>query len=223
MSRYLPTIIALLALAIPGPPGMAHDGFTPIALGEEEHFGWAILTRDGKSMSTGVLAWETLRKIKKQYGPELLVIADRDERYVITDPGFIRDAQRATRKIQDMKPEIAELAEAQSRLSIGEVSQGERERLKVRERALEKAIQDAERDGEATKELEQKLFEVRLGLQINEGMERQSRLTADEKRDLIRRRDRATERVNRGMSRIHAEVRDILEEAKSRNLARLLD
>jgi signal recognition particle GTPase len=223
MRRYLPTLIALLALAILAPSGRAHAEFNPIALGDEEHFGWALLTRDGASMSTGILAWETLKKMKSEYGPELLVIADQDERYVITDPGLIREAQRAHRKIRDMEPEIGELAEAQARLSLGQVNHGSRERLERRLRTIEKAIQNAERDGEATEQLEQELFEVRVGLQVNESMERQNRLTAEQKRDLIRRRDKGSERVSRGMSRINAEVREILARAKSRHLARRVD
>jgi hypothetical protein len=220
MSRYLPTIIALLTLAILAPSGRALANF---ALENEEHFGWAILTREGESESMGVLARETLRRIKKQYGPDLLVIADRDERYVITDPGLIREALRASRKIKDMKPEIGNLAAAQATLALGQLNYGSRERLERRQRAAEKALRDAERDGESTRELEQELFEARVALQVNESMERDNQLTADEKRDLIRQRDEASEQVSRGISKINAEIREILDRAKSRKLARRVD
>jgi hypothetical protein len=218
MSRY--PAIALLSLTILASSGTALADFGLNGLGDDENFGWAILTRDGETMSTGVPARETLRKIQKQYGPELLVIADGDERYVITDPGLVRDAVRAARKVRDLEPEIGDLAGAQAKLAMSQVNYGSRERLERRQRALEKALQDAERDGEATEELEQELFGARVALQVNESMARENRLTANEKRDLVRRRDKASERVSRGMARINAEFRDILDRAKSRDLAR---
>ena len=223
MSRTLATIIPLLALTILASSGAALAGFGSTAVTDDDHFGWAILTREGETMSTGVLARETLRKVKQQYGPELLVIADGDERYVITDPGLIREGVRAARKIREMEPEIGDLAGAQAKLALSQVNYGSRERLERRQRALEKALRDAERDGEATTELEQKLFEARVALQVNEGMERENRLTAEERLDLIRRRDKASERVSRGMARINAEFREILDRAKSRGLARRVD
>ena len=221
MSRY--PAIALLSLTILASSGTALADFGLNGLGDDENFGWAILTRDGETMSTGVPARETLRKIQKQYGPELLVIADGDERYVITDPGLIREALRASRKIKDMEPEIGELAGAQAKLALAQVNYGSRERLEHRQRELEKALRDAERDGESTEELEQKLFGAQVALQVNENMARENRLTAEEKRDLIRRRDKASERVSRGMARINAEIREILDRAKSRGLARRVD
>jgi hypothetical protein len=223
MSRTLATIIPLLALTILASSGAALAGFGPTAVMDDDHFGWAILTREGETMSTGVLARETLRKVKQQYGPELLVIAEGDERYVITDPGLIREGVRAARKIRDMEPEIGDLAGAQAKLALSQVNYGSRERLERRQRAFEKALRDAERDGEATRELEQKLFEARVELQVNEGMERENRLTVEEWLDLIRRRDKASERVSRGMARINAEFREILGRAKSRGLARRVD
>jgi hypothetical protein len=222
MSRYPATIIALLALTILASSGTALAGFGPKGLGNDA-FGWAILTREGETMSTGVLARETLRKIQKQYGPDLLVIADGDERWVITDPGLVRDAVRAARKVRDLEPEIRDLAGAQAKLAMSQANNGSRERLERRQRALEKALRDSERDGEATEELEQELFGARVALQVNESMARENRLTADEKRDLIRRRDNASERVNRGMARINADFREILDRAKSRGLARRVD
>ncbi|HKQ18817.1 MAG TPA: hypothetical protein VJW75_03640, partial [Candidatus Eisenbacteria bacterium] len=213
MSRYLRTIIALLALTILASSSTALAGFGPNNLGDDDQFGWAIQTRDGETSSTGVFARETLRKIKKQYGPELLVIADGDERYVITDPGLVREALRSSRKVKDLQPEIGDLAGAQAKLALSQVNYGSRERLERRQRELEKAMERAERDGEATEELEHKLFEARIALQVSENMERQYLLTADEKRNLVRQRDKASEQVRRGMSRINAEIREILERA----------
>jgi hypothetical protein len=223
MSRYSAALVALLTLTILSSSSPALAGFGPNNLENDDQFGWAILTRDGETMFTGVLARQTLRKIEKQYGPELLVIVDNDERYVITDPGLIREALRASRKIKDMEPEIGDLAGAEAKLALAQVNYGSRERLERQQRALEKALQEAERDGEATRELEQKLFGAQVALQVNESMERENRLTAEEKRNLIRRRDKASERVSRGMARINAEIREILDRAKSRGLARRVD
>jgi hypothetical protein len=122
-----------------------------------------------------------------------------------------------------MEPEIGDLAGAEAKLALAQVNYGSRERLERQQRALEKALQEAERDGEATRELEQKLFGAQVALQVNESMERENRLTAEEKRNLIRRRDKASERVSRGMARINAEIREILDRAKSRGLARRVD
>jgi len=223
MSRYPSTLIALLAFATLSMSGTALASANPIALEDDDQFGWAILDRDGATQSFGIRAGETLRKIKGQYGPELLVIVDRDQRYVITDAGLIQDALRESRKIRDMEPDIAELAQAQAKLTMAELNRHPGERLERRERELEKALGDAERNGEVDEELRQELFEARVALQVSESMERQTRLTADERRDFARQRDKAAERVNRGMSKIRAEIREILQRAKSRGLARLLD
>lgn len=217
MIRRLYFAVALtLATTVAVPAGAGN-----IALGDEDDFGWALVTGGRHSMSTGRVGWDSVQELRKRYGSDLLVVSDQDETWVITDRKLVDRAQRSARKIKNMEPEIGEMAEAQAKLSLSDADhREEKERLRKKQAALRKKIRAAQDEGEPTEDLERDLFHVNVGLDAIEGMARDHRLSSAEREDLTRRRDRATVKVNAGMRKINDEIRGLLDEAKSRGLAR---
>lgn len=220
LSRCL-LAVAVVAVALPS-AAVARSSSHSMSFGTDDEFAWAIISDQHQSMSGGIDM--DLEELKDQYGDRFLVVRDGDERYVITDEGLVRRAERSASEIRKYGTEIGEIARTQARLSLSENRQDKSiAKLSKRRKALEKAIEVSERRRESTDDLEQDLFRIRVEMQALEGVQRGFALTSDERDDLSRRRDVAKERLQRGVRRIQRDMREILETAKSRGLAERVD
>lgn len=229
MHRRIVIAFAAAALAIVPPAltrahsgdhGPAHaDADHGFAYGDDDNFGWAVVSGDQTSMS-GVLDHGTLESLKDRFGDDFLVIDDGGHRFVITDDKLFERAQETARDLQKYGREFGEIARAQVRLSLGGASPDRRiERLERRLAAVEREMRDEERHGGSTDDLEIDVMQLRAQLDALKGLQKSFSLTADERGDLTRRKEEAQDRLRRCVRQIHDDMKDILKEAKARHLA----
>ena len=196
--------------------GDADHGF---AYGDDEDFGWAVVSGDQTSMS-GALDHGTLESLKERFGDDFLVVDDGGHRFVITDEKMLDRAQEAARDLQKYGREIGVIARTQARLALGGARPDRRiERLERRRAAVEREMRDEERRGESTDDLEIDLMQLQAQLDALKGIQKGFALTDDQRGDLTRRKEEAEDRLRRCVRKIHDEMKDILKEAKSRHLA----
>ena len=217
MKRILgPMTLALLvltpsfALTHPHPP---KDAWRP-----DTRLGWAI-HRDGQWHVSEIWDIDSADDLSSKYGDDFLYIRDGEERYVITDPTMIERATRATTRIKDHTKEISALANVTAELAMSRVhGTWERQRLESRVAALESRIQRIE-SLEDARQLKRDLKRVRDELH-RLGRNGGETLTETERRDLMARRDAASDDLEEVIDGIRTEVREILREAKDRGLAK---
>lgn len=230
MHRRIVIAFAAAALAVVPPtltrahsndPGVAHgDANHGFSYGDQEDFGWAIVSGDDVS-SSGWPDRPLLDSIKERVGDEFLVVSDHDLRFLITDEKLVERAQDAARDLQKYGREIGVLARAQARLALGDARQDRQiARLERRRARLEQELRDdRDRGDESMEELDQELMQVKVELHALESVQRSLALTSDDRKDLTKRRDEASERLRRAVRQINDAMRDILKEAKERHLA----
>jgi len=201
----------------------SHRSNHSFSFGDDDDFGWSIVT-DGGSTTMSGLDSRDIEDLKDRFGDEFLVIRDHDERFVITDSDMIDRAQRTTRRISEYGREIGELARAQAKLALAGMStRRDVERLREKRRELQRELDRAEREGEDTDALDHQLMSLDIQIQVHQSMARNNRLSSEERRDLERQRDKASESLRREVKKIEADMRDILREAISRGLAERVD
>jgi hypothetical protein len=189
---------------------------------ENEEFGWTIVSGTSQS-NMGQLNPRMIQDLRHRYGDRFLVIRDGDEKYVITDEALVRRGEDITSEIRNYQPEIGDMAEAEARLSLSKQNhEEEKVALKERRRKIRTAIENNERRGRPTRALERDLFQATVQLQAIQGLEENSRLSADEERRLMRQRERASARLKVGTDRINREMRELLDTAKSSGRAERL-
>ena len=213
-SRLVP-LTAFLALVLSTTPTSTSAGSR---LSNPE-FGWTLIS-GGSQSNMGSVKPNMINGLRHRYGRRFLCIRDRDEIWVITDKELVQRGEDTAGIITEYQPAIADMAQAEARLSLSE-DRHDDEKAELRERRgeLRKEIAANERRGRSTEELEQELFQINTQLQALQGVEESNRLTADEKKQLIRQRDKASVRVKVGYDRINAGMREILDLAKERGKA----
>ena len=185
-------------------------------------FGWTLIS-GGSQSNMGKVDPYKINDLRHRYGKRFLCIRDRDEVWVITDEALVRRGESTASIITEYQPAIADMARAEAQLSMSEDTH-EDEKAELRERRMEiqKAIDANERHGRSTKDLEQELFQANTQLQAIQGVEESARLTPEEKKQLIRQRDKASVRVKVGYDRINAGMRELLNLARERGRAELV-
>jgi hypothetical protein len=207
---------ALAALAVT-PPAFAHKG--GYSYGTDDDFSWAFVSDHGRNIS-GNLNSDNIGKLRDRYDGEFLYIRDGEERWVITDPDLIDRAHHVEEQIKNYNREISEIANAEARFAMASMgNEKKRAKLVERRRDLQDEIDKLKDDGDDTRDLERELFQVKIDLEVLDSMHKNAQLSAEERRDLTERRDRASARLRKGMQKIEADLRKILAEAKERHLA----
>jgi hypothetical protein len=120
MPRTLPLVFAaaILSLALPyssSAYSYAHGSHR----GEEDTFGWAIISGGNSSMSD-MRDLDSLDDLKDRFGDEFLYIRDGKDRYVVSDPDMVERALEASKQIRKYGKEMGKLARAQARLAVDE-------------------------------------------------------------------------------------------------------
>lgn len=219
--RIAASISLLLALApIPGiqSHAVAHDVWND----DVDGFAWAIV-QDGDSR-WHILDRDRLNELKRRYKEDFLYFRDETGRYVVTDPKLVQEASEAPKEIEKHHDVINSLADAEARLAMAKIGNGEDiERLRRQERELRKEIDDRDRAGESTEALEEKLFSTSMERKALQGIAQGNQLTKEEEAALVQQRDKAKERLGEVERRIANKIRSIAETAKRRGLAERVD
>lgn len=213
MARPHPLLFAMTLLASLALPSLSTAGSQTKNFVFDDDFDWAIFSKHEHVQLLNGYRW--VQELKKQYGEEFLYVRDLEEKFVITDKGLIERAERSSAKIADYSTDIGEVAGARARLSLAQMRNDEGD-LKEQQRRLEDAIEEREQKGKSTRGLRAELFRVKAKRQ---SLDRSSRITPEERKGLEKRVDKASARLKRGMQKIEDEIREILEDAKERNLA----
>ena len=218
--RLVPLVAFLaLALVLSAVPGTSVGSKAPLS---DPEFGWTLIS-GGSQSNMGKVNPYRINELRHRYGRRFLCIREGDEIWVITDEALVRRGEDTAGIITEYQPAIADMARAEAQLSLSEQThEDEKAELRERRREIQKAIDANERRGRSTKELEQELFQVSTQFQAIQGVEESTRLTADEKKRLIRQRDKAAVRVKAGYDRINAGMRELLSVAKERRRAELV-
>lgn len=212
MRRTIPFVLVLgllpLVALAHSHPGKAHW---------DDELGWAII-HDDHTRSSSLHDLDEIEDLQTRFGDDLLYIRDGDERYVITNRALIDRAEDASHRIVDPAKAIAK---AEARLAVRQVqSVKARVKLENAETQLEAAIERQElRDKEAD-ELRRALERVREELEQIEATGERRHVTSSEQKELERRRDEAHERLEKAVSEMRSEIREILREAKDKDLAK---
>src|SRR5262245_8719803 len=225
LKRFTLAVSVLSALAMAS-PSLAHTG-TGYGYGfdDDDDFGWAFISDHGRSISGNMGSHESERlgELQNRYD-KFLYIRDKDEHYVITDDELMERGRRTIMQIQNYSKEIGEIAGAEAKFAMEKVGhEKQREQLVRKRKELEKEIDRLEARGEDTSDLERELFSVDVNIQVVTSMKQSSQLSDEERRELTERRDRASARLKKGWSKIKAEMREILDDAKERHLAKRID
>jgi hypothetical protein len=217
MKRIVPLLMTFVLFVLPL-FALAHPHTDEGAWHPDSRLGWAI-HRDGQWHVSEISDIDRA-DLSSKYGDDFLYIRDDEERFIITDPKLIDRATDATRRIQDHAKEISALANAEAELAMSRVhGTWERQRLQKLEAKLEDRIERGQSRGEDTRQMKQDLKQVRGDLDRLE-KDGGEKLTETQRRDLRARRDEASEDLSEAIDGIRAEIRDILREAKDKDLAR---
>jgi chromosome segregation ATPase len=216
LSRAAIAVFALSTLTL-APAAFAHkNGY---AYGMDDDFAWAFVSGHGKNIS-GNLNSDNITKLFHRYDGEFLYIRDGEERWVITDPDLVDRGHRAEEQIKNYNKEISEIANAEAKFAMAGMNNDKKlAKLDARRRSLEDQIDKLGARGEDTSDLEKELFEVKVEAQALSSMHQNAQLSAEERRDLTERRDRASVRLKKGMQKIESDFRKILSDARQEHLA----
>jgi hypothetical protein len=220
LRRRLVPLTAVLALALSTISAGIATG-TKAQLSNPE-FGWTLIS-GGSQSNMGKVNPYMINDLRHRYGRRFLCIREGDEVWVITDEALVRSGEETASIITEYQPAIADMAQAEARLSLSEQThEDEKAELRERRREIQKAIDTSGRRGHSTEELEQELFQVNTQYKAIQGVEESARLTAADKKRLIRQRDKASIRVRVGYDRINGGMRELLSVAKERGRAELV-
>jgi hypothetical protein len=162
---------------------------------------------------------DSIEKLSSKYGDDFLYIRDGVKKYVITQPDMVDRAARAQRQVKMHTLQINALANAAAELAMSRVNgTWERHRLEKAEYKLESVIERGKKHGDDTRQAERDLKLVRDQLARLEAGGGEA-LTETERRELIERRDAASEELDDAVAGIRKEIRDILREAIEKDLA----
>jgi len=201
-----------------GSPRAHEDSGT--AFGYDGDFGWSIV-RDKGETNSGQIDRDLMRDLKDRYATPFLIISDKSDRYVITDEKLVHRAEDSAEEIQKYGKEIGEIAGAEAKLALSDTRHdSQKSEIERKRKSLEEEIRSGNPDRERLDDIENELFQLRIELHALEGVERGSRLTAEERDDLKERRAVAKKRLQVGIDRINEEMREILDTAKERGLAK---
>ncbi len=228
MIRKLSLVFAAALLAsVATPPSTSADSYSfGSDRGEGGSFGWAIISGGSSSMSE-MQDLDSVDDLKARFGDDFLYVREGHDRYVIKDRKLVARAQEAAKEIGKYGREIGDIARAQARLAVDGSLEARRQAKMMRiQRKLEREIEWRAGRGEPTRDLERALDDVTSEIgsfEPSDRGDRGDRLTASDRRNLTRRREEASERLQQGVRQIKREMREILREAKSRGLAESLE
>ena len=212
MRRPLPFALALSLLLPTLASGHPHSGKAH----RDATLSWAILHEDHQHMGS-LDELDEIEDLQSRFGDDLLYIRDGDERYVITNRAWIDRAEDAAHWI--LEPAKA-IAKAEARFAVSQVrSTKARVKLQSAETQLEAAIEREGLRDKEREELRRALERVREELEEIETTGERRQVTPSEQRELERRRDEAHERLEKAVSEMHSEIRDILREARNKGQA----
>jgi hypothetical protein len=211
-------IAAIVAVAVALPSSaVADDHSHGHHAGRRDNLGWVIVSGGMTSLSDmGDL--ESLEGFRNRFGSRFLYLRDGEDHYVIKDEEMIGRAQRAARSIKVYGKEMGMLA----RFEI----QGTRGSGKSARKVAAMQQHPASR-GEVARRSPRDESNERLEREVAELLQDMDALGADPRRgddatprDLKWRSDALSKRLEKAVHEGHEDMREVLRDAKKRNLAK---
>jgi len=164
---------------------------------------------------------ESLEQLQDRYGNHFLYLRDGDDRYVILDEKLVDRGERAAHDIKLYGKEMGLLARAKVQGTVGSAKTAKKMAI-IGQRQAELGREIARRalNGEPTAGLERQMKQLSEDMEVIRASMHSREISAAEARDLDRRSDEMTKRLNKAVREAEQEMRDILKEAKSRHLAK---
>jgi len=184
---------------------------------------WAIVSPDHNS-TTNLDEMESLDQLKEKYGDEFLYVRQGGERYVIQDKGLMKRAEDAAKPMQEAGRELGEAVSQQVKEALAYTHHSPEEAELYREQArLTRQIVRRSLHGESTDDLERE--QDRVSREIEKLSDDRAQ-EAEDNADRVNRSEKtraATKKVQEAARHVHEEMRAILRDAKSRNLAKRIN
>lgn len=228
MSRPLCSFLAaaiIVAAAAPPPTAVADEpsnghthGYVPRERAHD-NLEWIIVSGGITSLSD-MSDMESLEHLRLQFGSPFLLLSDGDDHYVIKDEQLIDRAQRAAHSIKLYGKEMGMLARFEIQGTLAS-RKSARKIAAMRQRPAP--------HGEHARRSSRDEWNDRLGREVAELIEdmdalrtdpHQGDVTSAKSRDLERRSEALSKRLERAVHEGHEELRDVLHDAKERNLAK---
>lgn len=213
-------LLATAALSRPAGAGKYAYGFD----NDRDVLRWALVDEENNS-SSNLSELNDLDDLKAKYGRTFLYIQDGDDRYVIKDRGMMQRARDARKPVIEAGREIGKAVGEKVSYSMRRSGQSrETARLARRLARVERSLarlSDEDREGEESdrQDLENERQELRAQLEEMKNDHREQHVSEEHQAEL----DAATERASRHMRdatrNLDRQLRAILKEAKSRNIA----
>jgi hypothetical protein len=188
----------------------------------KDKLAWAIV-RDGRNSSSDLQSDE-IGDIQDRYGKEFLYIRDHDGRWVIRDRAMMRRAEGSLKPIEEAGREIGQAVGAKVSYSLSR-SEGSRERARLERKIsrLETRIQRLRERREDTEELESRRLELKAELEQLKSDRRQRHDSEEREAELEAATERASRHMRDATRKLNKELRDILRDARARNLAEAVE
>jgi hypothetical protein len=217
----LPAVLLVAASALSAGDAFASSkgGYAYGFDNDRDDLAWAIVSQ-GHSSTSSLAERDDIEDLKSEIDGDFLYIRLEGDRYVIRDRSLIGRAQEAMKPIQEAAKELGKAVGAR----VVDAMNGSREsldeaRLIRRQARLQARIQRrADRD-ESTENLEAELGEVTRELKELSAEHRRHERSDRERGELARREETASRRMREATRHLNEEIRDILHDAKVRNLA----
>jgi hypothetical protein len=216
---------AIIVVAAPPPSAAADEpsnghthGYVPRE-GAHDNLEWIIVSGGITSLSD-MSDMESLESLRLQFGSRFLYLRDGDDHYVIKDEQLIDRAQRAARSIKLYGKEMGMLARFEVQGAQGS-GKSARKIAAMRQRPVPhgEAAGRNPRD-ESNDRLERDVVRLIDDMDALRTDPRQDEVTTARSRDLERRSEALSKRLERAVREGHEELRDVLHDAKERNLAK---
>lgn len=227
MSRRLWSFLAaaIVVVAAPPPYAMGDEHSNGRAYGydsgddEGDNLGWIIVSGEITSISDmGDL--ESLEGFRHRFGSSFLYLRDGDDHYVIKDEEMIDRAQHAARSIKLYGKEMGMLARFKiqgtlvSRKSARKIAAMQQRPTPHREAGRRSPSE------ESNERLEHEVAELIEDMDALRADPHQGDVTDAKSRDLERRSEALSKRLGKAVHEGRKEMRDVLQDAKARHLAK---
>lgn len=234
MSRPLWSFLAAALVVVAAPPAAVashghssrHGHSTGYAYGydhdgdRDDDFGWMVVNGENTRMSD-MTDMESLDELRDRYGDSFLYFRDGDDRYVVLERELIERADRAGLNLKMYGKELGMLARVRVQGALGSRKLAKKmAALGRRQGELGREIARRSVNGESTERLERQLEELSEDMEVLREQMHSGEATPSESRELDRKTEELSKRVQKAAREAEEEMRDIFHDAKARRLAK---
>jgi hypothetical protein len=186
---------------------------------EHDNLGWVIVSGGITSMSD-MRDLESLEDFRHRFGSCFLYLRDGDDHYLIQDEEMIDRAQRAARSIKLYGKEMGMLARFKVQGTLGSRKSARKIAAMQRRPALPEEVSRRSPRDESNERLEREFAELIEDMGALRTDPHQADGTAVKLRDLERRSEDLSKRLEKAVHEGREEMRDVLHDAKAQHLAK---